>query len=484
MNNKRFDAFARTLARSHSRRTLLSTAARGALGGTGGVLLAAVPDRLEAVGCMRIRPNLHGLDPNGPELAAYAQGIQAMKTLGEFQPLSWLYQANIHGTFTSPVEPIWNTCEHGTLQFWPWHRLYLVEFEKIVRQASGFQAFSLPFWDYSKPDQRVLPAPFRDPASPLYVGARNPDINAGLPPVGLDSIFDHCNGFLETDFSLGSGSLEGTPHGNVHIWIEGWMGIFETAGQDPIFWLHHSNIDRLWESWLAQGGGRANPTDSSWLNFPMSFYDENGGLVTMTTSKVLDTSKLCYAYEYLATCGLSRFGGATLAQPVAPPQPPELIGESITEGAIVLGLDPVSVPIDLTVDESEISARTIVLNLEGVQGQDVLLVTYEIYVNLPEGTEPDFESIYYVGNINLFGLQLTRRVTPEHEQAEIANQRYNLTNNFTALQANDQWTGQLEVTFVPLILSSQGPGAGETAEATAAVEGPFVTIERITVTAE
>lgn len=37
------------------------------------------------------------------------------------------------------------------------------------------------------------------------------------------------------------------------------MGAFETAAQDPVSWLHPTNIDRLWEGWLKQGGGRANP---------------------------------------------------------------------------------------------------------------------------------------------------------------------------------------------------------------------------------
>ena len=41
------------------------------------------------------------------------------------------------------------------------------------------------------------------------------------------------------------------------------MGDPLTAAQDPIFWLHHANIDRLWNHWLQQGGGRADPTDSA-----------------------------------------------------------------------------------------------------------------------------------------------------------------------------------------------------------------------------
>jgi tyrosinase len=46
----------------------------------------------------------------------------------------------------------------------------------------------------------------------------------------------------------------------------GWMGDFATAGLDPVFWLHHSNIDRLWQVWLEADAGDTNPTgDRAWM---------------------------------------------------------------------------------------------------------------------------------------------------------------------------------------------------------------------------
>ena len=73
----------------------------------------------------------------------------------------------------------------------------------------------------------------------------------------------------------------------VHGSIGGNMGGFNTAGQDPIFWLHHCNIDRLWEEWLAQGGGRVNPTaDATWMNTDFTFVDENKNFVQMSGSDV------------------------------------------------------------------------------------------------------------------------------------------------------------------------------------------------------
>ena len=38
------------------------------------------------------------------------------------------------------------------------------------------------------------------------------------------------------------------------------------AALDPIFYLHHANIDRMWTLW--NGSGNANPTDAGWTNGP------------------------------------------------------------------------------------------------------------------------------------------------------------------------------------------------------------------------
>lgn len=42
------------------------------------------------------------------------------------------------------------------------------------------------------------------------------------------------------------------------------MGDPVTAALDPIFWLHHANIDRLWEVWLGDNAEHVNPTDAKW----------------------------------------------------------------------------------------------------------------------------------------------------------------------------------------------------------------------------
>jgi tyrosinase len=99
-------------------------------------------------------------------------------------------------------------------------------------------------------------------------------------------------------FTTFSSSLEGTPHGAVHVSVGGWMAVVPQAAQDPIYWLHHANIDRLWTLWLARGGGRTDPTTTSWLNRRFSFFNEGGTQVSMSAKQTLQSCQdLGYVYE-------------------------------------------------------------------------------------------------------------------------------------------------------------------------------------------
>ena len=102
----------------------------------------------------------------------------------------------------------------------------------------------------------------------------------------------------------GPGTIENVPHGPVHIWTGLFdephedMGNFYTAGRDPIFFGHHSNVDRMWTLWKAIGGkNRTEFTDPDWLNAGFVFYDENAQLVRVKVRDCLDHLKLRYKYQ-------------------------------------------------------------------------------------------------------------------------------------------------------------------------------------------
>ncbi|HVF58410.1 MAG TPA: tyrosinase family protein [Thermoanaerobaculia bacterium] len=405
----------------------------------------------------RIRRSIATLTP--AQITTLRNGVSAMKSLAATDPTSWIYQANIHGTLDPPGPTAWNSCQHYTHFFLSWHRMYLYFFERILRKASGDPNFNLPYWNYSDPLQRPLPLPFRSPANatnPLWVNERAPGINSGaqLPnsAVGFSIAFSYFNFSTPTNTTLSfSRQLEGTPHGAVHGGIggsTGFMSSFEFAARDPIFWLHHGNIDRLWNRWLQQGGGRTNPTgNSTWMNTKFTFFNENGTQVQMSGSQVVSTAgNLCYRYDDdppvspWATRIAVRRGR------------PELVAAS--SAAVELEASPVR--LTLPVPEAnrgklsrvftEVPEAQMVLNLDEVSFEKFPGIHYEVYVNLPEGEEADPDSIHYVGNLQFFGL----KPHAGHEEKGPGPQSFDITANVRALKEVERWTeGSVAVTLVP-----------------------------------
>ena len=44
-------------------------------------------------------------------------------------------------------------------------------------------------------------------------------------------------------------------HDNVHVWVGGEMSDANWAAYDPLFWAHHSMVDRLWRIWQHDNPG-------------------------------------------------------------------------------------------------------------------------------------------------------------------------------------------------------------------------------------
>jgi hypothetical protein len=288
------------------------------------------------VGCgPQVRRSIASLDPNGPEIASLRRGIRVMQSRPATDPTSWIFQANMHGTYDVPTTPqqtiAWNQCQHGSFFFFSWHRMYLYYFERILRAASGDSTLTLPYWNYSDPRQRSIPLAYRQPAdpsaNPLFTANRAGPMNGGsrLPAGDVDvtkafadlifetphSTVDSFGGQTEPQaiqFDTPFGDLETTPHNVVHVdiggsrqdpCVGGWMTDPHCSAKDPVFFLHHANIDRLWKRWLALGGGRADPTgDQVWMNTIFTFFDETGKAVQKTGKDVLDTvAQLNYCYD-------------------------------------------------------------------------------------------------------------------------------------------------------------------------------------------
>lgn len=98
-------------------------------------------------------------------------------------------------------------------------------------------------------------------------------------------------------------------HNAVHLWVGGAAGptddnaggtmTLNTSVNDPVFWLHHANIDRLWSIWGAAHGNAYAPVASSMrgqgLDDVMWPWRQSGYFVSPRS--VLDIAAMGYAYE-------------------------------------------------------------------------------------------------------------------------------------------------------------------------------------------
>ena len=78
---------------------------------------------------------------------------------------------------------------------------------------------------------------------------RDPGDAALLPSVEEVRRALELRSFL--DFSLAIEDL----HNRVHVWVGGHMSQIPFAAFDPIFWAHHTMIDRLWRLWQLRHPG-------------------------------------------------------------------------------------------------------------------------------------------------------------------------------------------------------------------------------------
>jgi tyrosinase len=242
-------------------------------------------------------------------------------------------------------DTFWRKCAHACWFFLPWHRIYLHFFEKTIMKIvaglpNGPKDWALPYWNYSaSAEAALLPPAFRNELMPdgspnhLWISQRVPNANKGLRFLDVDGGGNPDPGFPHTNLNClrrapfagnfggpvrlrhelggGSGALENVPHNMVHAMIGGSSGFMNgatTAPLDPIFWLHHSNIDRLWEVWVQRqkqlGHLDRNPktgglaSAGGWLDEPFDFHDETGAPKKMAPKEVMDTRVAPLSYEY------------------------------------------------------------------------------------------------------------------------------------------------------------------------------------------
>lgn len=386
------------------------SAYRIVLGTVLGLLVLAGPLHTVARAYTYVRKEINSLSPT--EIADLRAVFKALQDRVATNPESFRFQANIHGTTDTPADPLWNQCAHGTEAFLAWHRAYLLYFEQILRQVSGQADFALPYWDWTA--HPTLPEAFRTPAdasNPLWIAGRNAAIAAGGEI--SDDIVDVTGDMARTTFFTtadGVGfqpDIEGTPHGAVHVTIGGQMGSVPTAANDPIFWLHHCNIDRLWSRWLAQGGGRRNPSTTSSLGLTSwKFPDAYGAVVTIEGRDVFCLDRLGYRYDDHdpPSCLLRviAIDWLRLRSRIVKVLGPIAVRDTVARAAFRFRTRSDVEPFRPLFAPTRTNTR-LELRLQDIRFPRLPDGPYMVFLNAPRGARLDHRSRSFVGHLHFFG---------------------------------------------------------------------------------
>lgn len=477
------------------------------------------------------------------EILWYARGVQAMQKRELDDPKGWRFYAAIHGFdqslwqshgYWSPGDRkpndddkkrFWSQCQHGSWYFLPWHRGYLMAFEETVRAeivGLGYKGeWALPYWNYFKPNQFKLPPGFADKDwpdgkgnNPLYVQQRfGPDYNGNvyvdLRDADLGQMDDHdfigvysargSRGFggpktrpLFAHAGSDHGGIETQPHDQVHVMVggrdpirvarKGLMTDPRLAGLDPIFWLHHANMDRLWEVWRLNPPTNLNPTDPAWLAGPaidgeqkFSMPKPDGSSWDYTPEEMQNLGALGYVYDDVSPPGPPRPPTARLLRLGVSPERVEAIVQK--EGGVVASETNVeligknagplqieglgastSVRLDANMSRKVASSFAlnvntpapdrVFLNLENVRGVDDSAIL-QVYVDLPEGASPADHPELRAGSLALFGLEQASLPDGPHAGQGL-NLGLEITKVIDTLQVDDKLnTNALDVRIVP-----------------------------------
>ena len=215
------------------------------------MLLGASAFLPEAFGqtTLMVRPEWQAFKTT-PRYDSFLRAVRLMKANTQAtDPRSWTYWTNIH----------LNRCPHSIPYFFAWHRGYLYYFERQMRAVCGDSQLVLPYWDYYT--NPTLPAEFTNPSTdnPLYVSRENNNVRQALSMAPFSSTLTN---FPTNSPNAFEPSFESAPHNLVHNIIGGVMADM-LSPTDPIFWLHHANVDRLWVAWVYAGNGRKMPSIGS-----------------------------------------------------------------------------------------------------------------------------------------------------------------------------------------------------------------------------
>jgi tyrosinase len=161
--------------------------------------------------------------------------------------LTTYIQINLMGALGPLVDIHANSIHqmHGNPRFLPWHRIYLLRMEQLLHMVDP--SVCIPYWNSS--EEQAFPSWLLSfsPTVNLITGQHTVTRTIGMFATLPDSSA-MAAATANATFTLFGQALEGI-HNTGHVWVGGSMGLIPTAPADPVFWMHHAEMDRRWHLW-------------------------------------------------------------------------------------------------------------------------------------------------------------------------------------------------------------------------------------------
>ncbi|PVD32038.1 hypothetical protein C0Q70_07464 [Pomacea canaliculata] len=220
-------------------------------------------------------------------------------------------------------------CQHGSASFPHWHRLYVRSLE-IAMTLEGAR-IGIPYWDWTTTFTNLPSLLTADDSNNPFLKGHIKALNQSTsrsprpqlfndPERGEESFFyrqillafeqrDYCD--FEVQFEV--------THNAIHSWIGGTspygMSTLEYSAYDPIFFIHHSNVDRQFAIWQALQRYRGLEHNSANCNIqelkmPLEPFNRKQNLITIIreNSRAIDAfnyEQFGYQYDNLNFHGLT-----------------------------------------------------------------------------------------------------------------------------------------------------------------------------------
>ncbi|KAL1836325.1 hypothetical protein VTJ49DRAFT_5309 [Mycothermus thermophilus] len=211
-------------------------------------------------------------------------------TKNRFEELQWTHQHQ-------------SNIVHNVGAFLPYHRLLMWAHEKLLREECGYQG-AQPYWDEARDAGKfstsdvldpvtgfggngvgergcIVDGPFVNFTNSLGPGYRIGEdhciyrfVNDNISRQAARSFIDEC--YRHTTFARFWPCAEGSPHSGGHGGVGGKMLDPISSPGDPVFYLHHTWLDKVWWDWqaldlparLTDISGRNTPGGGGFGGFP------------------------------------------------------------------------------------------------------------------------------------------------------------------------------------------------------------------------